>query len=212
MDTGQHAALIEENPLRFDHERHEYIDVRTGEVLPNITSMLQRTKDERGKPWVDTRWFTDESRWRGTEVHRLTLDLDLDAITLDDIPKRHPQRGYLEAYAAAMATLPHEWHHLEEPLIHPVLRFGGTPDRGGLVYKLRSVFEVKTGDFHKSHPIQTALQAILASRCWFDNMPPHTIGRFVVYISSNGRFKVEEHVDHADIRRAQKVLRDCIEV
>jgi len=171
--------------------------------------MLTRTGPDgpTGKPWVDDRFYNDEGKWRGSEVHRLTLDLDLEAITVDDYVG--PYRGWLLAYAQAIAVLRPEWSHLEEPFIHPTLRFGGRVDRAGSVYKLQSVCEIKSGKFHKSHPIQTALQAILIADEL--RLPAELIGRFCIYIEGSGRFKVEEFPDRVDLRHARRVLRDCCE-
>ncbi len=191
--------------LRYDADLHEYIDEATGAVLPSVTQML--IKD--GK--IDTTWLTEEGRRRGTEVHRLTLNYDLDAI---DNPKAvaSPFKGYLLAWVALMDVLQRPtWEHLEEPFVHPLLRFGGTPDRVGHVWRLLSVGEIKTGDFEKWHPLQTALQAILVARTL--HCHPEAIARFAFYIKADGRYKVEEHVDHArDFREARKIIRKWCEL
>lgn len=185
--------------LRYDHDLHEYLDEATGVVLPSVTQML--IKD--GK--IDTTWLTEEGRRRGTEVHRLTLNYDLEAI---DNPKAiaSPFKGYLLAWVALTEALTRPtWLHLEEPFVHPVLRFGGTPDRVGHVWRLLSVGEIKTGDFEKWHPIQTAMQAILVARTL--NITAEAIARFGFYLKPNGRYKVEEFVDRSDYREARKIIR-----
>lgn len=190
----------EEPALRYDAERHEYIDAASGVVLPSVTQLL--IKD--GK--VDPTWFTEEGRRRGTEVHRLTLNYDLDVY--DDVKAvDSPHKGYLLAWAALSEVMQRPaWDHLEEPFVHHALRFGGTPDRVGIVWRLLSLGEIKTGDFEKWHPLQTALQAILVARTL--SLRPEMIVRFAFYLKENGRYKVEEHVDHAaDFREARKILR-----
>lgn len=186
--------------LRFDHELHEYIDGRTGEVLPSVTQMLTTTG------YVDPRFFTEEGRRRGTEVHRLTLNYDLDAIE-DPKAIASPFKGYLLAWVELMTLLRPEWLHLEEPFVHPVLRFGGTPDRVGHVYKLLTVGEIKTGGFEKWHPLQTALQAILVARTL--NIRPELIQRYGFYLTIEGRCKAKEFPDRSDFNEARKIIRKC---
>ena len=133
-------------------------------------------------------------------MHRLTLDLDLEAITVDDYVG--PYRGWLLAYASACALVRPEWTHLEEPFIHDQLRFGGRPDRVGRVYWLASVAYIKSGGYHKSHPVQTALQAILVAPEL--HLPTQMIGRFGIYIKGDGNFTVEQFDDPIDLRHARK--------
>lgn len=191
--------------LRYDADLHEYIDEATGQVRPSVTQML--VKD--GK--IDTTWLTEEGRRRGTEVHRLTLNYDLDAIE-DPKAIRSPYKGYLLAWVTLMAVLQRPtWLHMEEPFIHPLLSFGGTPDRVGHVWRLLSVGEIKTGEFEKWHPIQLALQAILVARTL--NIRPEMIKRFGFYIKADGRYKVVEFVDDAaDFREARRIIRKWCEL
>jgi hypothetical protein len=186
--------------LRYDGDSHEYTDEATGEIMPSVTQML--IKD--GK--VDPTWFTAEGRRRGTEVHRLTLNYDLDVY---DDPKAvaSPFKGYLLAYVKLMEMLGKpQWLHLEEPFTHPLLRFGGTPDRVGLIWRLLSLGEIKTGGFEKWHPIQTALQAILVARTL--NIRPEAIVRYGFYITNDGGCKALEFIEHGhDFREARKIIR-----
>jgi hypothetical protein len=200
VDTGQdQLEEVEASPLRYDEARHEYIDATTGEVLPHITGMLKATG------WVDDTWFTEESSRRGTEVHRLTLDYDLDAIDVEQCVSEF--RGYLLGYDKAIRVVRPTWAHLEEPFIHPRLRFGGRPDRAGDVYKLRSVGEIKTAKYAKSHQVQMALQAILvASKL---HITPEAIQRFVFYLEPNGKWKLEHLTDGAAFAEARRVIRKC---
>src|SRR3990172_8052454 len=123
--------------FRFDADRHEYIDSETGETLPHITGMLNVTG------WIDDQWYTEESCDRGKAVHKLTADYDLGALTnVETCVTRY--KGWLLGHVAAMLAIRPSWHSVEEPVVHPAHRFGGRPDRVGLIYALAGVMEVKS--------------------------------------------------------------------
>lgn len=195
MSAGAVATL----PFRFDALNHEYLDIDTGECFPHITGMLERTG------WIDDRWYTEESSDRGTAVHRLTADYDLGSLHVESCQSRH--RGYLLAHVKAVSIARPKMLAVEEPLVHPLLRFGGRPDRDCLAYDLRAVWEIKSGGPERAHQVQTALQAILVGH--FAKLPPESIGRFCEYIKDKGRFKVERHADRRDFDEARRVIRAC---
>ena len=187
-------------PFRFDAATHQYIALDTGEILPHITSLLQQSG------WVDERWFTEESCARGTAVHKLTADVDYGVLTdCDTIDTRY--RSYILSHIKAMRMIPHQFLAIEEPAVHPTLRFGGTPDRELIAWGLRSVLELKTGSYAKSHPVQLALQAILLSA--EARLPPETFGRFCLYLKPNGRSPVfQEFTDRRDFDEAYRIIKE----
>lgn len=186
--------------FRFDAARHEYTDLVTGRAYPHITGLLERDG------LSSSAWCTEESRIRGTAVHRLTADYDLGALTLAGVPESDPFRPYLAAHVAAMAATPHTFEAVEEPRVHATWKYGGRTDRAGTVYELRAVLEVKSGEPTKAHPIQTALQAILEADRW--GIPPDMVGRFCLYLKPNGRYRLEEFTRVRDFDRAFRILRD----
>lgn len=187
-------------PFRFDAVDHAYIDLATGEQLPHITGMLEQTR------WIDRTWFTADSSERGVAVHQLTADYDMGALDLERLISRY--RPYVLAYAEAMAVLQPTIRHVEEPLITQVApHWGGRPDRGVIVRGVPGPLEIKTGDPDKSHPIQTALQAILLEQEF--NLPAEYQARFCVYVKDNGRCKVVPHESRSDIRKAREVIYKC---
>lgn len=124
--------------FRFDSLNHEYIELQTGVVLPHITGMLEATG------WIDDTWYEEEDRERGTAVHRLTADYDLGAIEDPaDVSSRY--KGWLLAHVAAMAIMRPTILAVEQPLVHPTLKFGGRPDRIVIAYGARGVLELKSG-------------------------------------------------------------------
>lgn len=185
--------------FRFDAANHEYLNPETGEVYPHITGMLERTG------WIDDTWFTEESSDRGTAVHRLTADFDLGALDVASCTSIF--RGYLLAHVQAVGILKPEMIAVEEPLVHPRLRFGGRPDRDMVAMKQRGVWEVKSGAPARSHQIQTALQAILVGH--EAGLPPESLLRLCCYVKDKGKFKVEEHKDRRDFDEAYRIIREC---
>jgi hypothetical protein len=185
-------------PFRYDADYHEYI-VGTGEVLPHITGMLERTG------WVDDTWMTEESSERGQAVHDLTKTYDLGALHLATCASRH--RGYLLAHVAASRALRPAWTAIEEPHVHYGYRFGGRPDRVGKALQQQTVLEVKTAAPSRAHQIQTALQAILVSDLY--PLPPEHWLRLTLYLKATGRFKLEQHNHRADFDEAYRIIKVC---
>jgi len=186
------------HPFRFDAASHTYYGA-DGSVLPHITGMLETTG------WTDDTWMTEESSERGQIVHALTCDYDLGALEPDACVSVH--RGYLLGHVECTSRLRPRWTHIEVPFAHPSLRFGGRPDRLGLVLNRRAVFEIKSGAPTKAHPIQTALQAILAGG--YDPLPAWQWARYCEYLTKSGRYKLEEHRDRRDFDIAHDIIRTC---
>lgn len=185
--------------FRFDAQNHEYLDIDTGELVPHITGMLERTG------WIDDRWYTEESSLRGTAVHRLAADYDLKALDLASCQSLF--RGYLLAHVKAVTTMQPQMVAVEEPLVHSKFKFGGRPDRLCIVLNQKGVWEIKSGDPEKSHQIQTALQAILAGEEF--GLPPESLARYCCYVKDKGKFKVKPHDKRADFDEAYRIIREC---
>lgn len=187
----------------FDNNRHEYIDVDAGEILPHITGMLKRTG------WSDDRFYTDASRDRGTAVHRLTADYDLGSIeNLADLTSNY--KGWLLAHVKMSSIIRPTWTSIEEARVHHRYRYGGRPDRVGFIYGALAVPDVKSGPAERGHQIQTALQAILVAP--ETNLPPEAIQRYGWYLKGNGKYKLEHFVDRRDFDEAYRIIRECCEV
>jgi hypothetical protein len=189
-------------PFRFDALNHVYTAIDTGEELPHITGMLEHTG------WVDSRWYTEDSRERGSAVHRLTADYTLGAIgAIEDVVSRYA--GWLHAYADFMRRVRPTVIAVEEPIAHLHYRYAGRPDLIARLYGLLSVVEGKSGAPEKAHQIQTALQAILAAQEHGDGMPAHLWGRFALYLKEDGKWFLEQHRDRGDFDAAREVIRTC---
>ncbi len=181
--------------FRFDEASHAYYV--GGQRYPSITQLLERAG------LVDSTFYTPESAHRGHVVHKLWADYDLGALSLPDY--RGEYRGWLLGWAHAMKLIHASWEQVEEGAVHPLHRFAGKPDRVGKAFNERCVTEGKSGAIEKSHPIQTALQAILKSDDL--NLPPMAVSRFAVYVDVKGKVKVEQHKDRRDFDEAFRILR-----
>lgn len=183
--------------FRFDASSHTYTDL-AGREIPHITGML------KASGWVDDGFYTAASAERGHVVHRLTADYDLGAIEQPD-QVLSIYKGWLLGYVAARAILQPEILKVEEPVVHPVFRFGGRPDRVVLVAGRRGTLEIKSGAESRAHAVQTALQAILDEA--ESGIPAKFAYRGSVYVTERGRYKVVEHRDARDISEALRIIK-----
>ena len=183
----------------FEASSHTYIDNATGEVLPSITQLLEAAG------LVDSTWYSEDSRERGTAVHDLCAQFDLGS--LNPAMCWSPYKPYLMAHVAAMGILKLEILAVEEPLAHPTLRYAGRPDRILSIGGVKGCYELKTGKPEPAHCVQTAAQAVLISAEL--NIPAEMLARFACYLKPNGRFHVERHTNRQDFDRWMKVLREC---
>ena len=183
-------------PFSFDAADHSY---RIGDVrVPSITQLLKMSGH------VDDRYYTEESRQRGTAVHELTKDFDLGALTLPSLDSLH--RGYVLGYIAACEAFKPTWDQIEEPDVHPTFRFGGRPDRVGTVIGLRTICEIKTGVKVKHHGIQVAMQSILIS--WRVGLAPIQWQRLCLYLRATGKFSIERYDNPRDFDEAYRILKE----
>lgn len=185
--------------FRFDRRTHTYYDA-AGSARPHITGMLLQAG------LIDDTWYTEESCERGTAVHQLTADYDLGALTLDGCDSDY--RGWLLGHVEAMRRLQPQWAGIETPCMHPQQRWGGRPDRDGHVWSLRTVLEVKSGVPSKSHMVQTALQALLLAS-QETGVPAESWQRLCLYLTGNGRFKLDHHKNPGDFAEARRIIKLC---
>ncbi len=181
--------------FRFEADGHKYFI--ENERRPSITQLLEVSG------WSDPRWFTEESRRRGTAVHDITAQMDLAGLDAESVDA---YKGYAIAYQAMRDRLRPTWHAIEEAEMEPQWRFGGRPDRVGMVFGARTIVELKSGVKTKAHPIQTALQAKLVS--WRYGVPPTLWQRITVYLKPNGKYDVHVHTDNREHYEAEDILKE----
>jgi hypothetical protein len=191
-----------ELPFRFDAAAHVYTALDTGEELPHITGMLEHVG------LVDSRWYTLDSQFRGSCVHRLTADYDLGAIT-DVATVTSAFSGWLQAHDDFMRRVKPKVIAVEEPCVHAYYRYGCRPDRVERLYSLLSVVEIKSGVPEFAHQIQTALQALAVAQEHGDGMPAEMWGRFALYLKENGKWFLEQHRNLKDFDQAREIIHEC---
>lgn len=103
--------------------------------LPRVTGILKQA----GR--IDTTWFTDYHRDRGSAVHMACRLLDegrLDRSTVvPDVAVR------LVQYERFLRDLRPEYDAIEESFENPALGYRGTPDRLARIGKRRGVVDIK---------------------------------------------------------------------
>lgn len=138
--------------FRYVDETHTYY---LGErVLPSITGILKAVC------YVDTTWYTEEARNRGSHVHKAIHFLNKRTLDWDSVLDAY--LGYVMAYERFRK----DWNFLvtvhELAMYHPELLFGGTPDAIGTVLdRIPAIVEFKTGQVMKWTALQTAGQELL---------------------------------------------------
>jgi len=145
--------------------------------LPRVTEVL------KDAGIVDTRWFTQAVRDRGTAVHAACHyhdEGDLDEASVDPVIA-----PYLEAYCKFQAD--HgavQWEWIECPQQDPLGRYRGTPDRI-LQARPRQLWDIKSGCHFPWHAIQTA--------AYVNMLPdPYSYRRFGLYLKKDATYQVRE--------------------
>lgn len=179
---GSNAACANDKPtLTFDAEKHEYrID---GQRVPSVTQVLQ------GAGLIDTRWFNDEARMRGTYVAQATQFYDegtLDYDALDDELK-----PYVMAWEKFLVDANVRIDHIELKVANRRRRYAGTLDRDARLDNSLTpwIIDIKTGAKAAWHGLQTAGYAgCVRGHRW----------RASIILQDDATYKFEEHTGASD--------------
>jgi hypothetical protein len=179
-----------DNHLEFDQEHHLFrLD---GRLVPSFTQSLVMSG------LVDTTWFTEYGRQRGSAVHTATHYFDEG--DLDPNYFNGEQSGYLEAWDNVSREFGFKWFAIEKPVYSIPLQVAGIPDRVGMwnrdIFGL--VCEIKTG---KLYPI-TGIQLSLQQACIYPP-PRHRIG---IRLYNSGRYELKEFKSRHDWDVAKAAL------
>jgi len=124
-----------EERLTLDVEKHLYC--LDGKQVRSVTQILQQAG------LVDTAWFTEFARDRGSAVHLATEYDDndeLDYLNLDDRLK-----PYIDAYRKFKLETDWESAEVERQVFDEVMGYAGTLDRAGRIRGSTAIIDVKTG-------------------------------------------------------------------
>ena len=183
--------------FRFDPAVHRY--TYGGRVVPSVTTLIRRGG------WIEPgteKYFTEESRWRGTAVHKACLDIDLGCFDFH-IPTDERLAGYIESYLKWRHLTQPRWNVMEETKFSKRYRFCGIPDRVG--YDRRGmplIVDFKTGGPQKWHRYQLALYDILC-----DDIPWGMRRRMTLCLNKDGELPVtKEYEDRNDYTEAMRLI------
>jgi len=192
--------------LSFDEARHEY--AVSGRVLPGVTSIIA----DMGL--IETRWFTEEGRERGTLVHK-TCEL-YDKGTLDEESLDPRLIPYLSGWKAFL-------HQTGAIIVDAEIRgvskfgyagtderFGGTRDRLAVDKRGKMILIDIKSSLAKSPwiGIQLGFYQQLAEEAG------HRIDeRWSVHLPGNGTFRIETWPDRKNdalaVWRAHQIKKEC---
>jgi hypothetical protein len=170
----------------FDEETHIYR--LNGVVLPSITQSLCAAG------LIDTEFYTDTGRWRGTQVHTATQlddEEELDEESLEEVYGF--ALGELLSYLSGWRQFRKDYEFvptlIEEPMYSATHLYAGRIDRAGEITlngrRKAAVPEIKTGASVGATAEQTAAQVNLLEN-------PPSWSRFEVRLFRNGKYKLTE--------------------
>jgi hypothetical protein len=174
---------MQNNKLHFDPEKHIY--TYDGAVLPSVTGILE------SEGYIDSRFFTEAARIRGTYVHKACElddlnDLDIEALDPALLP-------YLTAWREARKALgipKFNPENIERRIVSLRYRYAGTLDR---LY-LDLLADIKSGAKSPTYSLQTA-----GYKIGHEEMTGEKIKRRVsVYLHEDGTFEIDPHKDATD--------------
>jgi hypothetical protein len=146
---------------------------------------------------IDTAFYTNEGRDRGTAVHMLCQALDegreIDESKIEDARTLGRFRGY-KRFKDETGFSPEV---IERPVYSKRHRIACTPDRTGRLNSVLATIDIKGGAKAHWHPFQTAWQGL----CLYEE--PEAFPRYALYLKDTGRYKLEPHEDPYDFEVAR---------
>ena len=161
-------------------EGHIYRD-ETDQVWPGVTSILTDVG------LIDSKWFDEYSRDRGSLVHQACALYDhgvLNMDTLDPVLLPYVQ-GWIR-FREESGFIP---ELIEEVVWNETYRYAGTLDRTGTMNDRAVLIDLKSGLAQTWSHLQTAAYAACL---------PEPYLRYVVELNSYGNYKLSEHKDRKD--------------
>ena len=170
--------------IRFVEGTHQYFD---GDVeLPSVTDIIRfcsydKANNARGgaNPFY---------RERGTRVHELCLELDIDGV--ENVRIGTGYDGYARAYAAFLRDYRiNDWLLMETPLWSAESGFAGTPDRVGYIDGTLTIVDFKTASTLDKPAIDAQLTAYdaLVRKKLNTNEPINRVG---LQLKKDGAYRI----------------------
>jgi hypothetical protein len=160
---------------------------RAGE-FPHVTDIL------KDAGLIDTAYFTEEMRERGTEVHKAAEAFDAGAF--DEILLPPDVRPRVQQYQRFIREAAPEILSIEETVYNRPLRYCGRLDRRVIIGTREGVLDIKGPSRFPWQAIQLALYAA----CF-----PRPLARWTLHLSDD-RYQLIEHKDRDDWNVAKAAL------
>jgi hypothetical protein len=120
--------------IQFDAATHRF--TLRGEAVPSVTTIL------KAGGWIDDRFYTEQGRKRGEDVHRATALLDQQRLDWTSLSEEI--RAYVLSYERARAELGLGIRRIE-CVVHKARLWAGIEDREATWGHQLTVVELKTG-------------------------------------------------------------------
>ena len=171
--------------VEFFPDSHVYL--KDGKHIRSVTQILL----DLG--FVDTTWFTEQGRNRGSAVH---IAVKHHASHASCMQLSDEVKPYVNAYRKFEIEM--DWVPLiiEEPMAND--SFSGTPDQIGMMNGFRSILDVKTGAIDRVTGLQLAGYVILDEQCVQSVMLSVPVKRFALQLTKEGKYKLTEYRDRGD--------------
>ncbi len=129
---------------KFDEESHSY-------TTPDGIPLISVTQALVGAGIIDTRWFDEQSAWRGSVIHKVCEYDDLGILKESSVDPA--AMGYLDSWREWKARTGFKPKRVEQPTYHPQYGYAGTPDADDDLWDV----DRKTGACADWHALQLAL-------------------------------------------------------
>jgi hypothetical protein len=157
--------------------------------LPHVTGILYQAG------LVDTRWFTDEARDRGSAVHLATQYLDEGDLHWPDLDPSVVSK--VKRYQQFKDEVRPEILSIEEAVINEAYQYQGRLDRIVVIGGRKGVLDIKSLTKAPWQAIQVAMYAA----CF----PGPSLARWTLHLSDE-RYQLIEHTNRGDWRVAAAAI------
>jgi len=151
----------------FDESTHTY-------TTPDGIPLISVTQALVSAGIIDTRWFDEQSAWRGSVIHKICEYDDLGILKESSVDPA--AMGYLDSWREWKARTGFKPKRVEQPTYHPAYGYAGTPDADNDEWDV----DRKTGASAPWHALQLAL---------YSNFHPNARSRrrITVRLQPNGK-------------------------
>lgn len=166
---------MEKSELFFDPQTHSY--TYQGKRIPSVSQVLL----DMG--FIDTQWFTQEGRERGTLVHR--------AIAIHSQGAHCMKNPLLDMYIEAFKNFQRDCEWEPEIIETPMacIHYAGTPDQIGKFQGKPAVLDLKTGSISPATGLQLAA---------YEKLHGQPLKRFAIQLTEMGKYILTEYKEKTD--------------